>query len=325
MKSALSLPFRIGLCVGLALLIVGGLRLTTRGQNYPLPPGTVVLNSRQVTESSGLARSRLRDDLLWTHNDSGDSTRLFAITQQGSLEAILAVEGAEAVDWEDMCTFSREGTNYMAVADVGDNGSGRREVVIYGMKEPSVPQRGRLPARLSTKLAFELHVRYPDGPVNCEAIAYDPWREQFLLATKENLWSRIFAIEFDPQKPRQKVTAEQIGSLVLPMVTGAAISDDGQLLALSTYGPTCLLRRSRDTDWSQASSSERRQAKWFQKSADELELVPAPPRRQGEAVCFDKSCSRLLMTSEGSPMPLWTVELDLSEASQELQSEEDAK
>lgn len=311
----ISVPFRIGLCVVIALGVVGGLRLTSRGQVHPLPPGTVVLDSNQVTESSGLALSRVRQDLLWTHNDSGDWPRLFAITQDGSLEGILDVENASANDWEDMCSFTRDGTKYLAVADVGDNGSSRSEVVIYGMQEPAVPRRStRLPTKLSTKPRFELHVRYPDGPVNCEGIAYDPWREQFVLATKETLRSRLFAVAFDPKKGRQDVTAQLIGSIMLPMVTGAAISDDGQLLALSTYGPTCLLRRSGKIDWDKASPEERREAKWYPKSAEELELVPAPARRQGEAVCFDQSSTHLLMTSEGTPMPLWTVDLDLAKA-----------
>jgi hypothetical protein len=130
-----------------------------------------------------------------------------------------------------------------------------------------------------------------------------------VLATKESLRSRLFAVEFDPRKRQQEVTAELIGSVVLPMVTGASISDDGRLLALSTYGPTCLLRRPDGVDWAQASQAQRRRATWRPKSAEELELVPAPPRRQGEAVCFDKSGTALLMTSEGTPMPLWSVDL----------------
>ncbi|MGN6545361.1 MAG: hypothetical protein ACTHK7_09965 [Aureliella sp.] len=315
MPTTLSLPVRITFCLAIVFSIVVGVRLTSRGQAQPLPPGTVVLDSNLVTESSGLARSRINDEVLWTHNDSGDWPRLFAITPEGSLAAILNIEGASANDWEDMCSFTRDGASYLAVADVGDNGSSRREVVIYGVKEPGLPPRNpRVPAKFSTELAFEVHVRYPDGPVNCEAIAYDPWREQFILASKENLRSRLFAIAFDPEKRQQNATAELIGSVVLPMVTGADISDDGQLLALSTYGPTCLLRRSPDVDWAKASSAERRQAKWYPKSAEELELIPAPARRQGEAICFDKSGKHLLMTSEGTPMPLSIVDLDVAPA-----------
>jgi hypothetical protein len=309
-----SLPFRFAFSVVVVLLIAAGLRLTSRGQINPADSGAVLLDSNLVTESSGLARSRQAEDRLWTHNDSGDSPRLFAVTRQGNFLASLTIQHAQAVDWEDMCSFTRNGTDYLAVADVGDNVEMRKEVVIYGVEEPALPESNRETLALSTRLKFELHVRYPKGPVNCEAIAYDPWRQQFILATKERLWSHIYAVDFDPHKSQQSTTAQLIGSLILPMVTGAAISDDGQLLALSTYGPTCLLRRKPDVDWTAASEAERRQAKWYPKSSEELELVPAPPRRQGEAVCFDTTGSKLLMTSEGSPMPLWTVDLGVPTA-----------
>jgi hypothetical protein len=286
--------------------------LATRGQISAPPPGAVLLKCNEVTESSGLARSRLRENVLWTHNDSGDAPRLFAFDSAGRWQATLQIKGASAIDWEDMCSFTRAGKHYLAVADVGDNGRQREHVVIYGFEEPDLQtlrdEARDKPANISINLQFELRVRYPAGAADCEALAYDPWREQFILATKEQLRSRIYAVSFDPATRKQETQAQQIGSLVLPMVTGASISDDGEVLALATYGPTCLLRRPRHIEWSQASHQERGNAAWVPPNADELELVPAPPRRQGESICFDRSGKHLLMSSEGYPMPLFTVE-----------------
>ena len=295
--------------------------ISTRGQNIPTPPGAVALDTSAVRESSGLARSRLRDELLWTHNDSGDSPRLFAFTRDGRMQAALTVDGAAAIDWEDMCTFTRDGTNYIAVADVGDNRQSRRHVTIYVCKEPPVPcsseDSAARPASLTTAVQHEIRVHYPNGPANCEALAYDPWREEFVLATKESLRSRIFSVGFDTTRAQQQATARLIGNVILPMVTGASISDDGQLLALATYGPTCLLRRPERIDWSTADDAQRRQATWQSRQQDELELIPAPPRRQGEAVCFDRGDQQLLMTSEGAPMLLFKCELTAASGPEE--------
>lgn len=293
----------VGLLVGAACLI------STRGQNVPVPPGAIALDSPVVSESSGLARSRNRNNLLWTHNDSGDWAQLFAFTTNGHLEGVLSVEGAAAVDWEDMCTFTLDGVNYIAVADVGDNRQSRRSVTIYVLKEPDVsaagPSAPSQAARLTARVEHEIRVKYPDGPVNCEALAFDPWRQDFLLATKEPLRSRLVSVGFDRSRAFQEVTGKVLTTVLLPMVTGAAISDDGRHLALATYGPTGLVGRDRRIDWDQASEAQRQAASWNAAGEDSLGLIPGPPRRQGEAVCFDASGAKLLMTSEGTPMLLF--------------------
>ena len=306
---------------GILLAVVGvlvcvAIQMGSSGHTGPPPPGAIVLDSSLVSESSGLARSGRDDQLLWTHNDSGDSPRMFAFTRQGELWATLTLQDAKAIDWEDMCSFTRDGKSWLAVADVGDNGTSRKHVTIYLTEEPIVSnpdsplKSGKFATRMTSKVQVEVQVRYPDGPQNCEAIAYDPWRQQFILASKERFRSRIYAVDFDLVRRKQESTARHMGTVTLPLVTGAAISDDGRLLALATYGPTCLLRRDSKVDWEAASVEERREAVWNLSGSSEMELIPAPPRRQGEAVCFDKHGKQILMTSEGSPMPLWSVDVD---------------
>ncbi len=266
------------------------------------------VESRDIHESSGLARSRRVERLLWTHNDSGDASRLFAFDADGRVHAIVDIKGAESIDWEDMCSFTWEGQPYLAVADVGDNSFQRKHVTIYIVKEPEIDlipvgakAKDSKPDKKKIETEYEIKVKYPEGPVNCEAIAFDPWRKQFLLATKEQLRSRLFAVAFDPQDRKQQCQAELIGKFPVPVVTGACISDDGRLLALGTYGPTCLLRRNTDTPAADAL--------WVSKNGEDLEFLPAPMRKQGESICFDKSGHKLLMTSEGQPMPLLESEL----------------
>ena len=271
-------------------------------------PGVVWVDSKDLHESSGLARSRRVERLLWTHNDSGDHSRLFAFDADGRVHAEVDIKDVESIDWEDMCSFTWNDQAYLAIADVGDNAFRRKHVTIYGLKEPSIEMlpagakgKDAKPQKLKAEVAFRIKVKYPDTPLNCEAIAFDPWRKQFILASKEQLQSQLFAVAFDPDDHKQERTAEALGRFPVPLVTGATISDDGRLLALGTYGPTCLLRRN--------SPTPAVDAKWISVNGDELEFFQAPLRKQGESICFDKSGTKLLMTSEGHPMPLIVSEL----------------
>ena len=97
-----------------------------------LPP--VVLECREITESSGLAEVAGR---VWTHNDSGDTPRFFLFDRNGTHLAIVELDGARAVDWEDLCAFQRDGRQYIAVADAGDNDRRRDHVEIYIAELPS--------------------------------------------------------------------------------------------------------------------------------------------------------------------------------------------
>ena len=54
-----------------------------------------------ITELSGLAASRTRDGVFYTHNDSGDGARFFAIDRTGALLATYTLEGVDANDIED--------------------------------------------------------------------------------------------------------------------------------------------------------------------------------------------------------------------------------
>ena len=88
-----------------------------------------------ITEPSGLVASQSQSDVFWTHNDSGDAARIFAVTGRGALLAEFQVNGAEATDWEAIATDD-QGRLY--VADFGNNLNRRRDLVIYVMAEPKV-------------------------------------------------------------------------------------------------------------------------------------------------------------------------------------------
>ena len=69
-----------------------------RGINLTIIPNI------QINEASGLAASRLHPGVLYTHNDSGDRARIFAVDSESGetlAEYDVARPGANH-DWEDM-------------------------------------------------------------------------------------------------------------------------------------------------------------------------------------------------------------------------------
>lgn len=121
-----------------------------------------MITDRRITESSGLAPSLDRKGVWYTHNDSSDGPNIYAFDATGKVLATYQVEGAKAVDWEDMSSAQVAGQNYLYLGDIGDNLGRRNEIVVYRVREPG-PEGGKVP------LDEAIHLRYPDEPHNAEA------------------------------------------------------------------------------------------------------------------------------------------------------------
>lgn len=269
------------------------------------PVRAVMLDSNELNESSGVAQT---GPLIWTHNDSGDAPRLFAFSHEGALRGQFSVRGAQAVDWEDMCAFERDGKRYLAVGDIGDNLARRKTVTVYVIAVPESllsdteslhqdPSNQAAVQELAVAATFE--VNYPTGPINSEALAYDPLSQSFLLATKELILCRLYRVPAPTLSGTHRVQAEFTGSLVLPLVTGGDISPDGKLLVLCTYGPGYLMQRRFD-DYYQP-------ADWSTRGQSAAQIFALPTRRQGESIGFSEDGQRLWLTSEDVPTPLFNL------------------
>jgi hypothetical protein len=86
--------------------------------------GTV--ESSLINESSGIAASRENSDVLWTHNDAGDSARVFAMNTEGAHLGIYYLSVAGATDWEDMAIGSES-------TDVFSPGLGNKAEHLVGL------------------------------------------------------------------------------------------------------------------------------------------------------------------------------------------------
>ena len=141
------------------------------------------IENSEIDEASGLAASRRRSDLLWTHNDSGAPPRLYAVGVDGRDHGAVDVRGASNVDWEDLAAFQIDEVPYLLIADVGDNDAERRSVMLYIVEEPEL-RRDRFEDGTAVSVAWSLEVVFEDGPVDCEGVAVDVPGQRVLLVSK---------------------------------------------------------------------------------------------------------------------------------------------
>jgi hypothetical protein len=264
----------------------------------PVPSEPVYLQSKELRESSGLALSTRDSNLVWSHNDSGGKPRLFGFDRQsGAMRALLTLENATAVDWEDMCAYEVDGRHFLAVGDVGDNNSRRKFVTIYIVEEP--PLAGRDLAKIKSNSVRRIDFGFATGPVNCESLAYDSITRSFVLVTKEKERARIFSLKIPIEPNAKRATASLVQVLPRPLITACDLSSDGKRLLLVDYLAAGLLVRT---------AGENPEGDLWEK--DRASALFLPLRRQGESGCFTDSDSEILVGSEFEPSPLWTVPLE---------------
>ena len=204
--------------------------------------------SERLQEGSGLALSKKFPGVLWTHNDSGDSARFFAIDQTGKILSEWQLAGARNQDWEDLA-IDDQGNLY--VGDIGNNANARRDLAVYVVAEPdphATPSEGE---ELTVRATRRLRFRYPDFPYppppnrqnyDAESLFW-AGGELYLLSkhrsnTKTQLYRFASLEDEDEQvllplgKPFE--TGED-SALRGGMVTAADITEDGQQLAIMTY------------------------------------------------------------------------------------------
>ncbi len=195
------------------------------------------VESTALTETSGAAASRANPGVLWAHNDSGDTPRVFAMTSSGHHLSWFQLAGASAVDWEDMAIGPgpQPGQSYLYLADIGDNNHVRTSIVVYRVPEPAIntqqpPAEGQTLANVT---AFTM--QYPDGPHDAEALAVDPASGDLVIVTKEISGQ---AGVYSHQASAASSTLDRKSPISLgagTLVTGAGATPDGTAVVLRTY------------------------------------------------------------------------------------------
>ena len=246
-----------------------------------------------IKESSGLVASRQNSGVLWTHNDSGGEPEIYCVTLVGRSCGTWTLEGADAVDWEDIAIGpGPRGGSFLYVGDIGDNARDRRSVTVYRVPEPEVDDGGGV---LS---AEALEFRYPDRPHDAETLLVHPDTGDLYVVTKElSSRSDVFRAAAPLKSGDTFVSVGEIRiSDLLSDRTGGDISPDGTRVVLSTYSAAYELELPQGAAFDEI---------W----AQPLTKIDVGAREQGEAITYSADGTALFTTSEGSRPPLYRIPL----------------
>ncbi|HEY2957529.1 MAG TPA: hypothetical protein VGM21_04870 [Actinomycetota bacterium] len=233
----------------------------------------------RVTESSGLAASRLHPGVVYTHNDSGDAARVFAVGPDGRVLATLRLAGVQARDWEAIAPGRDErGRPALFVGDIGDNRGTWPSVAVYRISEPAVLRDATVPAR-------RYRLRYPGGPRDAEALLVDPRSNRLFVASKEptggGLYEAPAVLRGDGVNLLRRVGG------VPPLVTDGAFAPDGRTFVLRGYLDAYV----------------------YAASGRRLDSFGLPAQDQGESITYTGDGRAVLVGSEGLDAPVWRVRL----------------
>lgn len=289
----------------------------------------VVLDHPELNECSGLGFSIRKPDCVWSHNDSGDVARWLSFdVHSGKPVGSCRLQGAEAIDWEDMTLVpirpdatadpsAVQNDNYLVAADCGDNFRSRPFVTLYACIEPD-PRRD---TRVPRSRWASLRVTYPGGPMDCEAVWYDNQRDVIRFLGKHVMpWvslveipagllrARMRSADAEPDledQPRQQAEKPIRGRLVtklsLPLATAADRDPEtGDVWVVSYWQawrlPASLLNGMPNEERDSGDGGSR-------KPLVMPEPYPLPQWKQIEAVAVDGK-SNVWISSEGESAPL---------------------
>ncbi|WP_442508110.1 hypothetical protein SH528x_007066 [Novipirellula sp. SH528] len=257
-----------------------------------------------------MAASHRQPGHFWSHNDSGDTARLFAFDSLGKTTGRCELVAASSLDWEDMASFELGDRKYLLVADCGDNDRKRDACFLHLFDEPDPTRATKIESYLALQIA------YPDGAHDCEAVAVDPTRGKILMVAKSAIpYVNVYSVELPGLLERLeslrshpptstpaatsvpaavRVVAKVEGVLALPMVSAADIDPHtGDLWIANYFQAFCFRCSPRDMPVAE-------QTKQVAEASD------LPRLRQIEALCMDRN-GDVWVTSEGTPAPLSRV------------------
>ncbi len=274
---------------------------------------TGTIQNIKLDEASGIQAGRLNEGVFFLHNDDG-KPEIFAIDQQGSNLGSFLINGAINRDWEDISMVPSESGPLLVVADSGDNFARFKSIRLNFFHEPPADANGRFSG--AYPLMHSINLQYPDGPRDCESIAFDPSDGRIYVLSKRDKPARIYTIslhgalaldsavlqyEGDVAVLRRPTSADmrRFGPREVKWIsqpTGMDISPDGKQAAIITYRSLYLFRRQDNENW--VSALARKPVEFF-----------VPSSRTTEAVSFTSDGAAIMATAEGVQAPVYRFRL----------------
>jgi hypothetical protein len=262
------------------------------------------ITDARITESSGLTPSLWFPGVLWTHNDSGNPPKIYAIGRNGGTRATLTLLAEPNVDWEAITSLrvpagtGAPGGPLIAVGDIGDNTGVHPNVRIAIIREPGRLRSGSVrPIRV-------LRLRYPGGPRDAETLMADPRTGRFYIVSKTLFGADLYAVPASlwpgragrPPRVSRVTTLQRVGSIAANFVTDGTFLRDGRML-IRGYGRVYVV----------APPESVRDG-----TVDVLTSAGLPTQDQGESIAVTDGGRQALIGSEGPREPVYRIPVPAS-------------
>lgn len=262
------------------------------------------IENTAIKEASGLAVSRLREDMFWVLNDGGNQATIYAVGPDGRHIGQIKLKGIVNRDWEDMASFRMDNAAYLLVADIGDNKAAHDVYRLHLLREPT-----KLNSTSPVSVEHTIEYRYEDGPRDAEAIAVDVQNQRIFILSKRDIPPAIYELPLAETKNKGVITAHRIGvttsfpqgiftglriGQLSAMPTAMDISADGSKAIVMTYLNILLYQRAVGMTWQETLTGK-------------PQVIATHGLQQAEAIGFSASGNTIFYTSEKRPAPLWKL------------------
>jgi hypothetical protein len=259
-----------------------------------------------LAEASGLAVSHKNPSVLWSHNDSGGTAQLFAMTEDGRDLGTYHLAKTKLEDWEDLALGPAEepGEWYIYIGDIGTNTKPRTRVSVYRIREPKV-MLDQEPEKHKVKDITRFDFNYPDqGNHDAETLMVDPRSGDLYIVTKPHDSTPTVYRAKAPLVPKTTQVLEEVEKLTVfdqgkrrsTLVTAGDISPDGSQILIRTYTSAYLWLRSPG-----------------ESVADSLKREPCPVplanEPHGETIAFSADGKAYFTVSEGANPKLFRFDI----------------
>ncbi len=249
----------------------------------------------EIDEASGMVASRGQPGVLWVHNDSGDSARVFAIDTAGKTLGVFNLAGVEATDWEDLSLGAGPkpgpGTDpWLYIGDIGDNAEKRPSISVVRIPEPDAAAAEG--GEVTVDDAELLTLTYPDGAHNAETLLVDPDDGELVIVTKGDTTGVYHLPGPIAKAGSYELIKVPEAAIPLTVTTGGDISPLGDFVIVRTYIEARLWLRPPGTGLAQA-------------FAGEPCVVPLNLELQGETLAIAGDGEGYYTLSENVSQPLW--------------------
>lgn len=134
------------------LLLFGNIKIAAQKLQLELIAETKL--NKDLFETSGIT-SINSGKTFWTHNDGGNSAKIFEIDSSGNILRTVQINNVKNIDWEDIIYDNK---NSIYIADIGNNSKKRDTLFLYKIKVNDILSQDAVDAEaykiiLNTKLS----------------------------------------------------------------------------------------------------------------------------------------------------------------------------